>query len=232
MFARLCLLLAILTGGCHHPAPATRPATQPAAQRPLRIVSYNIHWNLAGVERVSDAIRPLGPDVLFLQEVPEKDVAAFAAALQLPHTFYVPRPLPNEGTWGAVILSKHPLGNTRPIRQGDHWTFGAAAEIVLDNGRLTLFGVHLSPTRRTRLRVTSSPPTPSAAARSRRSSPTGAPAALRPSSSAATSSPDATPRPPPPRCRPAPRRSPASWPMSRSRCRPTPRARHMRRQRV
>lgn len=90
----------------------------------LRIVSYNIHKCIGGVdrryrpERIQSAISPLRPDCVFLQEVDEgaerserhRQVDLLGDLLHLRHRAYVPNvKIRGGGHYGNAILCQYPI---------------------------------------------------------------------------------------------------------------------------
>jgi endonuclease/exonuclease/phosphatase family metal-dependent hydrolase len=89
----------------------------------LRLVTYNIHKGIGGIDRayrldrVTEAIQHCTPDILFLQEVDDgaprsrhdRQVDLLGDALQLPHRAYQANVKLKQGHYGNAILSRYPL---------------------------------------------------------------------------------------------------------------------------
>jgi endonuclease/exonuclease/phosphatase family metal-dependent hydrolase len=103
------------------------PATAKAS---FRIVTYNIHKCIGGVdrlyrpERICRAIAPLHPDCLLLQEVDEgagrslghRQVDLLGTLLNLHHRVYFPNvKVRGGGHYGNAILSRFPIRSARNI---------------------------------------------------------------------------------------------------------------------
>jgi endonuclease/exonuclease/phosphatase family metal-dependent hydrolase len=103
----------------------------------LRMVTYNIHKGIGGVdrkyrpERVRDTIAPFDPDFVLLQEVDEgaerssghRQVDLLGEMLGLRHRTYFPNVrLKSGGHYGNAILSRFPLMDTRNIDLTFPWT--------------------------------------------------------------------------------------------------------------
>jgi len=100
------------------------------AQTGLRVVTYNIHKCIGGVdrryrpERISQAIALLRPDCVFIQEVDEgaerslrhRQVDLLGDLLRLPHRVYFPNvKVRGGGHYGNAILSRFPIRCARNI---------------------------------------------------------------------------------------------------------------------
>ncbi len=103
----------------------------------LRIVSYNIHKCIGGVDRryrpdrVRDALAALEPDFVLLQEVDEgaprseghRQVDLLGDLLSLRHrTFFPNVRIRGGGHYGNAILSRFPITHTRNIDVSVPWT--------------------------------------------------------------------------------------------------------------
>lgn len=89
----------------------------------FRLMTYNIHKGIGGVDRrydlgrIVDVIRHYEPDVVFLQEVDEgvprsnghRQVEILADALELGHWMYQKNVSVKDGHYGNAILSRFPL---------------------------------------------------------------------------------------------------------------------------
>jgi len=130
----------------------------------LRIVTYNIHKGIGGIdrryrlERTIEALRRIDPDVCYLQEVDEgvarsrreRQVDVIADALGLRHRLYGPNVRLREGHYGNAILCRHPFDHHENIdltvapkkRRG-----ALHARFTLQRGRrrqrIWLFNLHL-----------------------------------------------------------------------------------------
>lgn len=95
----------------------------------LRVVSWNIHKGIGGVdrryriERVVEVLSALSPDVALLQEVSEDmprskfhdQAELLSAALDMPHRAYGPQHRFSVGGYGNAILSRWPLSNIHHV---------------------------------------------------------------------------------------------------------------------
>ena len=139
------------------------PHTAPTAGT-LRVVSWNIHKGIGGVdrryrpERTVEVLRKLGGDIVLLQEVDEgarrsrsdRQVDLLGDALGLAHRAYYPNHRMRRGHYGNAILSRFRIDHseninlTLPLRKRR----GALhARLSVGEGerhaRLWLFNVHL-----------------------------------------------------------------------------------------
>jgi endonuclease/exonuclease/phosphatase family metal-dependent hydrolase len=119
--------------------------------RTVRVAAYNVYHNYRGVGRTVGELKKLdpAPDFIFLSEVEPHQVKPMAEALGMPHAYY---PDLGRGPDGkhefpdAVILSKHPLYDGRPLRGKQGPVFGLWATTVVDGKNFALVVVHLWPT--------------------------------------------------------------------------------------
>ncbi len=95
----------------------------------FRLITYNIHKGIGGVDRkyrpdrVIATLRHYAPDVLLLQEVDEdaprsrhdRQAELLSDALGLPHRVYQPNVQRKVGRYGNAILSRFPLTDVRDI---------------------------------------------------------------------------------------------------------------------
>ena len=89
----------------------------------FRLISYNIHKGIGGVDRryrldrIVDTLRHYDPDIVFLQEVADgmprarrhRQTDLLGEQLNLPHRAYQQNVLLAEGHYGNAILSRFPL---------------------------------------------------------------------------------------------------------------------------
>jgi endonuclease/exonuclease/phosphatase family metal-dependent hydrolase len=92
----------------------------------LRIVTWNIHKGIGGVdrryrlERVVETLQQMRPDVVLMQEVDEgvprskgeRQVDLIGDAIELRHRAYEPHKTLTRGHYGNAILSRFPLEHT------------------------------------------------------------------------------------------------------------------------
>lgn len=95
----------------------------------FRIVTYNIHKGIGGIdrryrpERVAETLAHYEPDIIFMQEVDDgvprsrghNQVQWFGDALELPHRVFQPNVRLRRGRYGNAILSRFPLADTHHI---------------------------------------------------------------------------------------------------------------------
>jgi len=95
----------------------------------FRIVTYNIHKGIGGIdrryrpERIAETLAHYEPDIVFMQEVDDgvprsrghNQVEWFGDALGLHHRVYQPNVRLRLGRYGNAILSRFPLADTHHI---------------------------------------------------------------------------------------------------------------------
>ena len=95
----------------------------------LRILTYNIHKGIGGVDRrydiqrIVEVIRHYDPDIALLQEVDhgaprsryDRQVRLLSRELGLEHRLYQPNVLLKQGHYGNAILSRFPLFDTHNL---------------------------------------------------------------------------------------------------------------------
>jgi endonuclease/exonuclease/phosphatase family metal-dependent hydrolase len=95
----------------------------------LRLLTYNIHKGIGGVdrryrlERIVEAVAHCEPDIAFLQEVDDgarrsrrhRQVDLLSDALDLPHRAYQRNVALRQGYYGNAILSRFPLHDERHL---------------------------------------------------------------------------------------------------------------------
>lgn len=108
---------------------------------PIRIVTWNIHKGIGGVdrryrlERVVDTLLELRPDVLLMQEVDEgvprsrgeRQVDLIGDALGLEHRIYLPHKSLTRGHYGNAIVTRYPLEHTGKLDLGKRLRIKRAA---------------------------------------------------------------------------------------------------------
>ncbi len=95
----------------------------------LRLVTYNIHKGIGGIDRlyrldrVTEALRHCAPDIVLLQEVDDgvprsrndRQVDLLSEWLQLPYRAYQPNVKLKMGHYGNAILSRFPLTDVHDL---------------------------------------------------------------------------------------------------------------------
>lgn len=140
------------------------PRASESAPDILRLVTYNIHKGIGGVdrkyrpERIVDVLNHCRPDLVLLQEVDEgvprsrhhRQVDLLGEALGLHHRCFYPNVRLRRGHYGNALLSRFPLDHTENIdltippkkRRG-----ALHARLTIENGhvhqRIWLFNAHL-----------------------------------------------------------------------------------------
>jgi endonuclease/exonuclease/phosphatase family metal-dependent hydrolase len=162
---RFLILAPVLVAACgvfHQPSP-------PDSDRPLRVMTYNIHAGHGNLARTAEAIRALSPDIVALQEVDVHwsdrsgfvdQVGALAAALGMNAAFAPIYRIPNDDSskppreFGVALLSRHRIVTwrndtlTRLSTQDSNAVPGPAPgllEAIVDvNGsQIRVFNTHL-----------------------------------------------------------------------------------------
>jgi endonuclease/exonuclease/phosphatase family metal-dependent hydrolase len=127
--------------------PANMPAGVP--DRTLRFVCYDLGRQHLRTDPLFGSIAKFEPDYVFLQGIEEDDVVETAEALQMQATFHPQlyqrseRLSGKRGTWGNLILSKHPIFAAAPIG-GMRGGFGVWAVSVVDGKQFSLACLHFS----------------------------------------------------------------------------------------
>ncbi len=126
----------------------------------FRLLTYNIHKGIGGVDRrydldrVASVIADCNPDVVFLQEVDENvarsdhhnQVEILSEQLALPHTAFQVNVSVKEGGYGNAILCRHPLTAPRdldltiPLKKNRK---ALIADCQIEGFQITLCNVHL-----------------------------------------------------------------------------------------
>ena len=115
----------MLTSGARPPPTAPTPPT--AMQ--FRLITYNIHKGIGGVdrryrpERIAETLQHYEPDILFLQEVDNgvprsrghRQVDWFGDALAMPYRAFQANVTLRQGNYGNAILSRFPLSQIEHI---------------------------------------------------------------------------------------------------------------------
>jgi endonuclease/exonuclease/phosphatase family metal-dependent hydrolase len=95
----------------------------------LRLVTYNIHKGIGGVDRryrldrIIETVHHCEPDLVLLQEVTDgsprsqrhRQVDLLGEALDMPYRAFQPNVCLSEGHYGNAILSRHPLSDVQDL---------------------------------------------------------------------------------------------------------------------
>lgn len=121
------------------PSPPERPAA-PSGQ--LRLMTYNVHVNLAGDEETLDAIEAPKADVVLLQETSPAWEEAIRARTSYPHVAF----RHHDGAGGMAVLSKLPFRDAGELEPPEGGWFHAWVVVVdAPIGRVQLVNLHLRP---------------------------------------------------------------------------------------
>jgi endonuclease/exonuclease/phosphatase family metal-dependent hydrolase len=142
------------------PALSSVAQEKPASPRTLRVLTYNIH-HAEGVDkkldipRIANIIKATEADLVAVQEVDFKtkrtgnvDTPAELAKLTGMHVYFAKAMDYQGGAYGQVLLSKHPLTDTRthplpPTEQGVEPRIMAEARLKIGDQSIAFFGTHL-----------------------------------------------------------------------------------------
>jgi endonuclease/exonuclease/phosphatase family metal-dependent hydrolase len=118
------------------------PERPPVPSGELRLMTYNVHVNLAGDEATLDAIEAPGADVVLLQETSPEWEEAIRKRTAYPHVAF----RHHDGAGGMAVLSKLPfrdVGELEPPEGGWFHAWVVVAETAL--GPVQLVNLHLRP---------------------------------------------------------------------------------------
>lgn len=146
------LLVGVVSlAGCgSHDEPMRRTPTPPnlpsTAVTPLRVMTYNMNFGLAGDSEGIAAISAATPDVVLLQETNRQWETALTAELgaRYPHHRFAGP----EGRWaagGMGILSRWPIRHIDKLTRGGGPFFAWRIVIEVDSGPIQILNVHLRP---------------------------------------------------------------------------------------
>lgn len=102
---------------------------KPSHSIPIRLMTYNIHKGIGGIDRrynlqrIVEVVKHYHPDILFLQEVDDdvprssnhRQVELLAESLQFEHTKYQKNVKVKRGHYGNAILSRFPLDDSHDL---------------------------------------------------------------------------------------------------------------------
>lgn len=109
----------------------------------IRVLSLNLlHSNDKGHATVLKVVRELKPDVIWCAEYTSDWQRFFRRELQdFPHRSELAR----NGSFGAALLSRHPLVLAEMIELGHSWAPACRAVVQLPSGPIGFLGVHAPP---------------------------------------------------------------------------------------
>ena len=111
-----------------------------ATEQPVRAMLMNLNAANGNTEQVLHAIQTADPDLLLLEEVTPK-WAAELSVLEYPYRLAEPQ----EGCFGIMLLSKHPLSKTNVVFVGTAGVPTMVADVHLPRGEISLIGTHPLP---------------------------------------------------------------------------------------
>jgi endonuclease/exonuclease/phosphatase (EEP) superfamily protein YafD len=115
---------------------------EPAQSKPVRAMLMNINSGNGNTDKVLAAIRQADPDILLLEEVTPK-WAADLTVLRSAYPYRVAEP--QEGCFGIMLLSKHPLKNSEVLNIGNAAVPSIVTDIYLPDGEISFIGTHPVP---------------------------------------------------------------------------------------
>ena len=134
------VLLAALNYSLVLPFYFGKPA--PAKEKPIRAMLLNLNAGNGNTDRVLAAIREYNPDILLLEEV-TPHWATELRTLDADYAYKVAEP--QDGCFGIMLLSKHPLKNGKMVEIGTASVPSITATVYLPRGEIQFFGTHPLP---------------------------------------------------------------------------------------
>ncbi len=123
-------------------ASSSRPESPPAPSAALRLMTYNVHVNLAGDAETLDAIEAPEADVVLLQETSPAWEEAIRARSSYPHLAF----RHHDGAGGMAVLSKLPFSDAGELEPPEGGWFHAWVVVVdAPIGKVQLVNLHLRP---------------------------------------------------------------------------------------
>lgn len=115
----------------------------PGTAPDVRVASYNTYVHSPSLDSLLQLVDEVSPDVLLLQEVfPDREAALQEVLAEpYPHRTSVQSP----GVGGVMVLSRHPITETRPVALADPGTRDTQVVVLDVGGRaLQVVPVHLT----------------------------------------------------------------------------------------
>jgi len=135
-----CVLLACVNYALVLPLYSGKPA--PATSKPARAMLMNILAINGNTEQVLEAIEQADPDLLLLEEV----TPIWEDELKVLNSTYPYRVAePQEGCFGIMLLSKHPIKNGTVREIGKEGLPSITADIYFPDGEISVIGTHPLP---------------------------------------------------------------------------------------
>lgn len=124
------------------PSGALEGGRPPAPSGELRLMTYNVHVNLAGDEETLDAIEAPKADVVLLQETSPAWEEAIRRRTAYPHVAF----RHHDGAGGMAVLSKLPFSDAGELEPPEGGWFHAWVVVVdAPIGKVQLVNLHLRP---------------------------------------------------------------------------------------
>ena len=111
-----------------------------ATERPARAMLMNLRAANGNTKKVLGAIQTADPDLLLLEEV-TPEWAAELSILNYPYRVTKSQ----EGGFGILLLSKHPLSHTNVVFVGTAGVPTLVADVHLPQGEISVIGTHPVP---------------------------------------------------------------------------------------
>ncbi len=116
-------------------------APAPPARRPLRVTSFNMHYQNWNLDAFARALETAQPDVVGLQEVSAPNRAFIEARLAAQFPYRVYQPIVK--THAVALLSRYPLDDVALL--APTVARGLRATVHLPNARVSVIVAHLAP---------------------------------------------------------------------------------------
>lgn len=148
------LFLALLGGGFllflnanrNYQRPPPPSAVWSPPDKPIKIVTYNIHHSRGGNPLVPSQLAKLNADFILLQEVDKADLSELSESYSsVPAIYHASENLGGKSvTWGNAILSRYPLYETGIIPTETGKCFGVWATAVVGDHKFKIASIHLA----------------------------------------------------------------------------------------
>jgi len=135
-----------LNANRNYQRPAPSSAVWSPPDKPIKIVTFNIHHSPQGNRAVLDQLATLNPDFILLQEVNKADLTALSEGYSsVPAIYHASENLGGKSAnSGSAILSKYPLYETGAIPTETGKSFGVWATAVVGDRKFKIASIHLA----------------------------------------------------------------------------------------